>query len=113
MEFPRKIQFIAIVVVTKEGALMALMVAGLSGAQGGGSPYREWLRAAGGRQWQRCNGMLAWRCYSETGEVAKWAQPGTHNTFLYLFKYFSNLFKFKTVKAGLMLLKNFKQTMGL
>jgi hypothetical protein len=40
------------------------------------------------------------------------ARPGTHISFSYLFKDFSNLFKFKMVKGGLLVLENFQNKYG-
>jgi hypothetical protein len=40
------------------------------------------------------------------------ARPGTHISFSYLFKDFSNLFEFKMVKGGLLVLENFQNKYG-
>jgi hypothetical protein len=61
----------------------ALIAVGLSGDRGGGSGQPPDVNDTE-RQQQR-DRTLARNCWSETGAAAKWAQPGMHNTFFYLF----------------------------
>jgi hypothetical protein len=92
------------------------------GRRGGQSLIGDegWVGLRRGRLLARAAPSAGWKavvatrhCCSETGEAAKWARPGTHNTFFfYLFKDFLNPFKFKMVKDGLLLLEKFQTKYG-